>query len=109
MSYKEVMFVRPVNGGGARHYMVVSGERWVVSGQLHNPANLFPGKETPLPLPLNILRLNGPQTRPGRLGKQNNLLPLTVTIVTTLSRTSCRSLAAFSNDDHDDEERAVGP
>jgi len=77
------MFVRPDNGGGARHYMVVRG-------QLHNPADLFPGKETPLPLPLNI-RLNGPQSRSGRLGKQNDLLPLTVTIVTTLFRISCRS------------------
>jgi len=40
MPYKEVMFVRPAKGGGARHYMVMSG-------QLHNPADLFPGKESP--------------------------------------------------------------
>jgi len=95
------MFVRPDNGGEARHYMVLSG-------QFHNPTDLFPGKETRPPTPTEY-RLNGPQSRSGRLGKQNNLLPLTVTIVTTLSRISCRSLAAFSNDDHDDEERAVGP
>jgi hypothetical protein len=95
------MFVRPAKGEGARHYVVMSG-------QLHNPADLFPGKENPLPLPLNM-RLNGPQSRSGRLGKQNNLLPLTVTIVTRLSRIRCRSLAAFGNDDHDDEEPAVGP
>jgi hypothetical protein len=64
-------------------------------------------EKDPLPLPLNM-KLNGPQSRSGRLGKQN-LLPLTVTIVTTLSRISCRSLAAFGNDDHDDEESAVDP
>jgi len=41
MPYKEVMFVRPAKGRGARHYMVVSS-------QLHNPADLFPGgKKTP--------------------------------------------------------------
>jgi len=94
------MFVRPDNGGGGRHYVVVSG-------QLHTPADYFPGKKTSLPPPLNM-SLNGPQSRSGRLGKQN-LLPLTVTIVTTLSRISCRSWAAFGNDDHDDEESAVGP
>jgi len=101
MPYKEVMFVRPAKGGGSRHYMVMSGK-------LHNPADLFPGKEYPLPLPLNM-RLYGPQNWSGWLGKQNDLLPLTVTIVTRLSRISCRSLAAFGNDDHDDEERAVSP
>jgi hypothetical protein len=34
------MFVRPDNGGGGRHYRVVSG-------QLHTPADLFPGKNLP--------------------------------------------------------------
>jgi hypothetical protein len=44
-----------------------------VSGQLHAPAALLPGKEPCYPLDR---RLGGPRNRCGRGGEQNNFLPL---------------------------------
>jgi hypothetical protein len=43
-----------------------------VSGQLHAPTALPPGKEPPYPLDK---RLGGPQSRSGRYGEERNLTP----------------------------------
>jgi hypothetical protein len=42
-----------------------------VSGQLHRPVALSPGKE----LPVRHRRVDGPQSRPGGYGEKKNLAP----------------------------------